>query len=50
MILIERIFHTIGQGAFYSEKHDNFNIVYDCGTEWKNSDMSTLYHTKNITF
>lgn len=34
--MIERIFHTVGQGAFYSEKHENFNIVYDCGTEWKN--------------
>lgn len=34
--MIERIFHTVGQGAFYSEKHENFNIVYDCGTDWKN--------------
>lgn len=28
---IERIFFPIGQGAFYAEKHDQFNIVYDCG-------------------
>ena len=34
--MIQRIFHTIGQGAFYSERHENINIVYDCGTEWKN--------------
>jgi len=34
--MIKRIFHPIGQGAFYSERHENFNIVYDCGTEWKN--------------
>lgn len=34
--MIERIFHTIGQGAFYSERHENINIVFDCGTEWKN--------------
>ena len=34
--MIQRIFHPIGQGAFYSERHDGFNIVYDCGTEYKN--------------
>ncbi len=34
--MIQRIFHTIGQGAFYSERHEDINIVYDCGTEWKN--------------
>ena len=28
---IQRTFHPIGQGAFYSERHDDFNIVYDCG-------------------
>ncbi|MDO5770084.1 MAG: MBL fold metallo-hydrolase, partial [Psychrobacter sp.] len=27
-----RTFHPVGQGAFYSECHSNFNIVYDCGT------------------
>lgn len=32
--MIERIFHPIGQGAFYSERHRSckINIVYDCGT------------------
>jgi len=34
---IIRVFHPIGQGAFYSENHvgrngDKFNIVYDCGS------------------
>lgn len=36
---IERIFHPVGQGAFYSETHRlsedsgrEINIVYDCGT------------------
>ena len=29
---IIRTFHPIGQGAFYSERHPNFNIVYDCGS------------------
>jgi len=38
---IERVFHPIGQGAFYSERHDDFNIVYDCG-EWKNTKESDL--------
>lgn len=28
---MQRIFHPIGQGAFYSERHNGFNIVYDCG-------------------
>ncbi|AUR47870.1 hypothetical protein [Porphyromonas gingivalis] len=32
--MIKRIFHPVGQGAFYSERHTscNINIVYDCGT------------------
>lgn len=30
---IKRIFHPIGQGAFYSERHENFTIVYDCGSK-----------------
>ena len=34
--MITRIFHPIGQGAFYSEHHEQdngeiFNIIYDCG-------------------
>lgn len=33
---ILRTFHPVGQGAFYSERHSDFNIVYDCGN-WKNS-------------
>ncbi|MGE6475166.1 hypothetical protein [Psychrobacter sp. NPDC078631] len=27
-----RTFHPVGQGAFYSERHNALNIVYDCGT------------------
>ncbi len=30
---IIRTFHPVGQGAFYSERIDNFNLVYDCGTK-----------------
>ncbi|HCT6818157.1 TPA: MBL fold metallo-hydrolase [Morganella morganii] len=26
-----RTFFPVGQGAFYAEKHKEFNIVYDCG-------------------
>jgi beta-lactamase superfamily II metal-dependent hydrolase len=48
--LIERIFHTVGQGAFYSEKHENFNIVYDCGTEWKNRANKTIEKTIKQSF
>ena len=29
---VTRTFHPVGQGAFYSERHNDFNIVYDCGT------------------
>lgn len=48
--MIERIFHTVGQGAFYSEKHENFNIVYDCGTEWKNRTNKTIDKTIKQSF
>ncbi len=34
--MINRVFHPIGQGAFYSENHIGFNIVYDCGSSGKN--------------
>lgn len=36
--MIQRFFHPVGQGAFYLERHidDNINIVYDCGTGYKN--------------
>ena len=32
--MIQRFFHPVGQGAFYSERHlySNINTVYDCGT------------------
>lgn len=26
-------FHNVGQGLFYSGKVENFNFIYDCGTE-----------------
>lgn len=28
-----RTFHSIGQGAFYTEEFDNFRFIYDCGTD-----------------
>lgn len=28
-----RTFHSIGQGAFYTEEFDDFRFVYDCGTD-----------------
>ncbi len=37
--MISRIFHPIGQGAFYAELHSGFNIVYDCGN-WKKTTLS----------
>lgn len=34
--MIQRFFHPVGQGAFYSERHlyPNINTVYDCGTRY----------------
>lgn len=29
---ITRTFHPVGQGAFYSERINEFNFVYDCGS------------------
>lgn len=37
--MIKRIFHPIGQGAYSSERHQDFNIVYDCGN-WKKTKLS----------
>lgn len=37
--MISRIFYPIGQGAFYTERHDTFNVVYDCGN-WKQTNLS----------
>ena len=38
--MIQRFFHPVGQGAFYSERHEypgsTLNIVYDCGTGYMN--------------
>lgn len=28
-----RTFHSVGQGAFYTEEFDKFRFVYDCGTD-----------------
>jgi hypothetical protein len=38
--MLQRTFHPIGQGAFYSERHQNYNVVYDCGN-WKNTKLSS---------
>lgn len=34
--MIQRFFHPVGQGAYYSERHrsGDINIVYDCGTSF----------------
>ncbi len=51
-IFLERTFHPVGQGAFFSEcfKADNgrkFNVVYDCGTK---SPKDGLKHAISYTF
>lgn len=40
--MIQRIFHPVGQGAFYSERHENYNIVYDCGTCYFNRGKKSI--------
>lgn len=47
---LNRIFHPIGQGAFYSERHDHFNIVYDCGVEWKESKSKRVENLVKYSF
>lgn len=47
--MIRRIFHPVGQGAFYSESHENnINIVYDCGTEYRNKKSKTGVVTQSF--
>ncbi len=48
--MIQRIFYPIGQGAFYSERHENFNIVYDCGTAWSNRGKININHMIEKSF
>ena len=43
--MIQRIFHPVGQGAFYSERHENHNIVYDCGTHYFNRGKKGIKNT-----
>ncbi len=33
-----RTFHSVGQGAFYTEKFDQFTMIYDCGSNKANID------------
>lgn len=47
---IIRTFHPVGQGAFYSERHENFNVVYDCGTEYKNRVNKSIKRTVETAF
>ncbi len=46
--MIERIFHPIGQGAFYTEAFDSgLKVVYDCGTS---TDLSLLHREIDQAF
>ena len=48
--MIQRIFHPVGQGAFYSERHENHNIVYDCGTDYFNRGKKGIKNTISQSF
>ncbi|WP_299277287.1 MBL fold metallo-hydrolase [uncultured Psychroserpens sp.] len=45
-----KIIHPIGQGAFISERHDNFNVVYDCGVDWPNRNSKYVYQLVKNSF
>lgn len=47
---IIRTFHPVGQGAFYSERHENFNVVYDCGTEYPKRTDKGIKRTVETAF
>lgn len=48
--MIQRIFYPVGQGAFYSERHENCNIVYDCGTHYFNRGKKGIKNTISQSF
>lgn len=48
--MIRRIFYPVGQGAFYSERHENHNIVYDCGTHYFNRGKKGIKNTISQSF
>ena len=52
--MIQRCFLPVGQGAFYSERHMfhniNINIVYDCGTEYKNRNNTDIKNVVRQSF
>ena len=58
-MIVSRIIHPVGQGAFYTERirtnGKTFNIVYDCGSENRKNPTSVLkqeiasYYTKGDT-
>ena len=56
MIVINRIIHPVGQGAFYTEtiktKVRRYNIVYDCGstTTYKENSSKTILETEIKSF
>lgn len=53
---VSRVFHPVGQGAFYSESHilddgNTFDVVYDCGTRrrlsWLRKRVNESYSYNN---
>lgn len=56
MIVINRIIHPVGQGAFYTETiktiDRRYNIVYDCGstTTYKENSSKTILETEIKSF
>lgn len=43
-ITVKRVFYPVGQGAFYSERfydenNNIYNMIYDCGTLFRNNDF-----------
>lgn len=58
-MIVSRIIHPVGQGAFYTERISTngktYNVVYDCGSGCRKNPTSVLkreiasYYTKEDT-
>lgn len=54
-VIVQRTFHPVGQGAFYTEVFQSdtrhrFVMVYDCGNETADIDMGVDLNTQIDSF
>ncbi|MGL5369114.1 MAG: hypothetical protein ACRDAG_12535 [Cetobacterium somerae] len=48
-MIIKRVFHPVGQGAFYREKINQFNFIYDCGAKKCGKDSPLKNEAQNFS-